>query len=369
MQDKRLDEIISNENSRLEEIGYGGGLPSCGNFLVMDASVLESMYAASGLEIIPISDAIEKYPRVRDELYFSLVKKDKNEYTRLASGARPVGYYIRVEPGVKIEDPVQAAFMLASTGGTQVIHNIIDLGQGSGLNILNGCTTSCQVFQGKHVGITEVYVSEGASLSYTMLHNWGKDIEVYPVTGIHVEKNARFVSNYAAMTAVKKLVAYPTAWVEAGGSARFHSIIYSKNNSHFDMGARAVLKGEDSGAEIISRVVSEAGIVISRQMIEGLTTGCKGHMECSGLLLDEKAVIHTIPELKGAHPDINLSHEAAVGRISSKELSYLMARGLTEEEARSLIIRGFLDIGIEGIPPRIHDIIEDTIKKSVRGSV
>jgi len=368
VQNKRLDEIISNETSRLEEIGYGG-LPSCGNFLVMDASVLESMYAVDGLEVIPIFDAIEKYPRVREKLYFNLVDKNKSEYTRLASEAKPVGYYIRVEPGVKIDEPVQAAFMLGSTGSTQVIHNIIDLGQGSTLNILNGCTTSCQVFQGRHIGITEVYIAEGASLSYTMLHNWGENIEVYPVTGIRVDKDARLVSNYAAMTSVKKLVAYPTAWVEAGGSARFNSIIYSKNNSFFDMGARAVLEGEDSGAEIISRVVSEAGIVISRQMIEGKRPGCKGHMECSGLLLDENAVIHTIPELKGSHPDINLSHEAAVGRISSKELSYLMSRGLTEEEARSLIIRGFLDIGIEGIPPRIHDIIEDTIKKSVKGSV
>jgi len=364
----RFDEIIANENSRLQDIGYGG-LPSCGNFFVMDASVLKSMYAVEGLEVLPISDAIEKYPRVRDELYFGLVQKDKNDHTHLASETKPVGYYIKVEPGVQIEDPVQAAFMLGSTGSTQVIHNIIDLGEGSGLNILNGCTTSCQVFKGKHIGITEIYLSKGADLSYTMLHNWGEDIEVYPVTGIRVDKDARFVSNYAAMTAVKKLVAYPTAWVEAGGSARFNSIIYSKNNSFFDMGASAVLNGEDSGAEIISRVVSEAGTVISRQMIEGRMPGCKGHMECSGLLLDEKAVIHTIPELKGSDPDINLSHEAAVGKISSKELSYLMARGLTEEEARSLIIRGFLDISIDGIPPRIHDIIEDTIKKSVKGSV
>jgi hypothetical protein len=92
-------------------------------------------------------------------------------------------------------------------------------------------------------------------------------------------------------------------------------------------------------------------------------------MECSGLMLNEKGVIHSIPELRGAHPDINLAHEAAVGKISSEELSYLMTRGLTEEQARSLIIRGFLDIKIEGLPEKIQSFMEEIISRSVEGSI
>jgi hypothetical protein len=130
-----------------------------------------------------------------------------------------------------------------------------------------------------------------------------------------------------------------------------------------------MLDGRDASGEILSRVVSEGGTVISRQFLSGNQAGTFGHMECSGLMLNEKGVIHSIPELRGAHPDINLAHEAAVGKISSEELSYLMTRGLTEEQARSLIIRGFLDIKIEGLPEKIQSFMEEIISRSVEGSI
>lgn len=130
-----------------------------------------------------------------------------------------------------------------------------------------------------------------------------------------------------------------------------------------------VLQGEGAGGEIVSRVVSEGGTVISRQMISGNVKGSIGHMECSGLLLNERGVIHSVPELRGEHPDINLSHEAAIGRISDEELSYLMTRGLSEEQARSLIIRGFLDIRIEGLPEKVQLLVDEIIDRSITGSI
>ncbi|MGC9325640.1 MAG: SufD family Fe-S cluster assembly protein [Desulfomonilia bacterium] len=357
------------DTQRLEAIGYDSCVASCGNFLVLDHSIVDNRCNIKGLNILPLKEAFSVFPRVKESLYFNLVPEDKNEITMKASREEPVGYYVYVEPGVKIEEPLQAAFLFGMAGSTQRIHNIIELGEESELNIVNGCTTANQSGAGTHVGITETYVGRDASLGYTMLHNWGDTMEVYPVGAVRVNENGRYISNYVAMTTVKKMVSYPVAFVQTGGSARFYSVIYARQGSFFDTGSKAVLEGEGSNGEILSRVVSEGGVVISRQMLVGCVPHTRGHMECSGLLLNNTGVIHSIPELRGEHPDISLSHEAAVGRISDEELSYLRMRGLTEEQSRSLIIRGFLDIKIEGLPEKVQNLVDDVIERSVSGSI
>lgn len=357
------------DNERLITIGYDSCAASCGRFMVLDHDILEKSSDIVGLHVIPLREAFQKFPHVKDRLFFNLVDADKNEFTRLAAGSEPVGYYVRVEEGVKIEEPMQAAFLFGGADPVQAIHNIIELSPGAALNIVNGCTTSCSDTAGRHIGITETYLGRGSSLGYTMLHNWGHTMEVYPVGATMVEEGATYLSNYVAMTSVKKIVSYPVAHVCSGATARFYSIIYARENSLFDTGAMTVLQGEGAGGEIVSRVVSEGGTVISRQMISGNVKGSIGHMECSGLLLNERGLIHSVPELRGEHPDINLSHEAAIGRISDEELSYLMTRGLSEEQARSLIIRGFLDIRIEGLPEKVQLLVDEIIDRSITGSI
>lgn len=357
------------DSDRLLTIGYDSCAASCGTFMVLDHTVLEKNSKIKGLHVIPLNEAFEQYSHVKDRLFFHLVDREKNEFTRLAAGSEPVGYYVLVDEGVRIEEPMQAAFLFGGTDPVQIIHNIIELRPGAMLNIVNGCTTSSGCHTGRHIGITETYLGRDSSLGYTMLHNWGKDMEVFPVGAAMVEEGAQYLSNYVAMTSVKKIVSYPTAFVKSHATARFYSIIYAREASCFDTGAKTVLEGDGAGGEIISRVVSEGGTVISRQMISGNTKGSIGHMECSGLLLNEKGVIHSVPELRGEHPDINLSHEAAIGRISDEELSYLMTRGLTEDQARSLIIRGFLDIKIHGLPLKVQALVEEIIDRSVSGSI
>ncbi|HPW68999.1 MAG: SufD family Fe-S cluster assembly protein [Desulfomonilia bacterium] len=357
------------DTGRLSEIGYDSCVASCGSFMVLDHTVVESHCHIEGLVVLPLKQAFDAYPHVREKLFFNAVASDSSDTAQQAAGKEPVGYYVFVKPGVRIEEPLQAAFLFGETGSRQFIHNIIELGEGAELNIVNGCTTATHGRSGIHVGITETYLGKNAHLGYTMIHNWGRAMEVFPVGAVSVGEGARYISNYVGMTEVKKIVTNPIAHVASGGSARFYSVIYSKGDSFFDTGARVLLEGKDASGEIISRVVSEGGTVISRQLLAGERAGTFGHMECSGLLLNENGVIHSIPELKGAHPDINLAHEAAVGKISREELGYLMARGLTEEQARALIIRGFLDITIEGLPGKIQSFMEEIISRSVEGSI
>jgi len=111
--------------------------------------------------------------------------------------------------------------------------------------------------------------------------------------------------------------------------------------------------------------VATKSTVISRGLIEGKNAGTKGHMECNGIILDDEAVIHAIPELKATYPETELSHEAAVGKIAGEQINYLMSRGLAEDEARALIIRGFLDVKIEGLPGSLQKVIDTMIEQAM----
>ena len=131
-----------------------------------------------------------------------------------------------------------------------------------------------------------------------------------------------------------------------------------------DIGGKVSLEAEGCKAEIISRAITTGGKIISRGMLVGQVPGVRAHLECSGLILSNEGRIHAIPELDGWVNGVDMSHEAAVGKISREEIEYLMARGLTEQEATALIVRGFLNVKMEGLPKELQAEIERMIAET-----
>jgi hypothetical protein len=189
-----------------------------------------------------------------------------------------------------------------------------------------------------------------------MIHNWAPEVEVRPRTGIIIEENGIFISNYICLRPVKNLQLYPTAYLIGENSkVRFQTILYGLKDSFIDSGSRAVLKAPRSGAEILSRVIgAEKSRIIARGELIGEVPNVKGHLECQGLILSPQSFIQAIPSLQAKSEGVELSHEAAVGKIAEEEIVYLMSRGLSEEEATSLIVRGFLNVEIEGLPESLE---------------
>jgi Fe-S cluster assembly scaffold protein SufB len=128
------------------------------------------------------------------------------------------------------------------------------------------------------------------------------------------------------------------------------------------VGSRVFLSSKGSKAEVVTRAISEGGDIVARGHLIGEVPHIKAHLECRGLILSEEGRIHAIPELEGKVSDIDMSHEAAVGKIAADEIQYLMARGLSSEEATAAIVRGFLDVKIKGLP----EYLEREIKKAIR---
>jgi Fe-S cluster assembly scaffold protein SufB len=361
---KEMDENLEEEISGLQRVGFDvkGETERSGSFLITDDKTRESQSKEETLVVMPISFALEVYDWLKD-LLFSLVDRKQDDVTKeVASSKELLGSFIYVKEGAKIEAPFQSCFFIHTQGFKQLLHNIIVLEPGSELNIITGCATGNMVSIGSHLAVTEMFVKEKANLTYTMIHDWGTEVVVYPRAGADVGKDAVFTSNYIALTRVKEIQSNPIAYLGDGAKAKFNSIIYGRDGSVFDMGARTILKGENSRSEIISRVASEKSRLILRAYIEGSGKNTKGHTECNGLLLDEKSSVYTIPELKANNIDTELSHEASIGKIAGEKLNYLMSRGLDEDSARALLVRGFLEKGIEGLPESLKKRVDKMIE-------
>lgn len=331
-------------------------------FSVVDDTAIEAGKTASGIELIPIARALDSYPEIIDEYWWQLVSKDKDEFTKAAAAAKPVGYFIRVRKGHQAVLPLQACFFIKAERFQQKVHNLIVMEEGSSLNIINGCATAEYVNAGMHIGVTEIYLKKSAHLSYTMIHDWSREVEVRPRTGIRVEDNATFISNYISIKRSKITQTFPTCYLNGANSTGiFNSLIFAPQDSVYDVGARVILEGSGSRAELVSRTISGGGKIIARGELVGKKKGIKAHLECSGMLLDNRGSIQAIPILEARHPEVDMSHEASVGKIAEDEIYYLMARGIPEDKAISLIVRGFLDTKILGLPGYLEKEVEKTI--------
>lgn len=360
---ERIPEFESEEvKKRLESVGIEleSNRRSATFVQVDQESVLEKSFF-EGVEVMSIKTAMEKYDWVQD-YFWKAVDKEKDDYTREADSPDVNGYFIWAKKGAKVQFPVEACLYLRTKGHRQRVHNIIIAEEGSELNIISGCTSHPGVSAGLHIGISEFFVKKDAKLTFTMIHSWDSDIEVRPRSAAIVEDNGTFISNYVLMNPVKLVQAYPTAFLNGKNSrAIFSSIIVGLEGANIDVGSRAVLNGEGSSAEIVSRTISRGGRIIARGHLVGNAPNVKGHLECKGLMLSENGLISAIPELEASYPDVELSHEAAIGKIAEEEIFYLMARGFSRDEATSAIIRGFLDIEIKDIP----DVLKAEIDKAL----
>lgn len=334
-----------------------------GTYFQKDTSVVHCGSLQEGIEVIPIRKALEHHPWVWD-YYWKLVSVDQDKYTAAAELDLHDGYVIRALPGSKTVYPIQACLYLDKPNLQQNVHNIIIAEEGSELHVITGCATSPHMKRGLHVGISEFYVKKNAKLSFTMIHNWAEDMAVRPRSVTFVEEGGLFLNNYIAMKPVRTLQMYPTTYL-AGENAvgRFYSVIVGSPGSDFDVGGRIYLQKPGTRAEIVQRAISNGGTIMNRGHLIGEVREIKAHLECRGLIL-KGGIIDSIPRLEGRAEGVDMSHEAAVGKIAQEEIFYLMSRGLSEDEATSVIVRGFLNVDIEGLPPQLKAEIDRAIEMS-----
>jgi Fe-S cluster assembly scaffold protein SufB len=345
-----------------------------GSFVQLDHSVIyqkiQSAYKGQ-LEIMSITDALEKYPEL-EEYWWKAVRVDQDKYTAYAELYPVHGYFIRIFPGQKVDRAIQACLLLEENAKAQNVHNIIIVEEGASAQVITGCSIAPKVKEGLHIGISEFYVKKGAKLVFTMIHNWAEGFHVRPRTGIIVEDDGIYVSNYVLLKPVRSIQSFPTAILEGENSkAVFNSLIYGLKDSDIDIGSRIILKGRNSSGEAISRaIVADRSKIYARGTLIAQNDESKAHLDCRGILFSNEGIMYAIPELiADRSPKSILSHEAAIGPIAEEEIEYLMTRGLSKDEAVSLITQGFMDVKILGLPKHLEDYIRKMIELTQKESM
>ena len=361
---KSTEQLSAAGREKLEKVGIElSGEGRSASFIQVDNNPIQvSVEKETPLELMNTAEAARKHPELVEKYWWKAVAPDTDKYTAKTALEREQGYFIRVRAGHKISSPLQACVYIGHEDQLQRVHNIVIVEEGAELNIISGCASDPSVDSGIHIGISEFYVEKGGRLSFTMIHSWSENIAVRPRTVTIIGEDAQFTSNYICLEKVKDVQMYPTTrLVGKGAVARLNSILVAPEGAHLDIGGKSILEVPGTKAEVITRAISTGGTIINRGLLAGMSEGVRAHLECNGLMLGEKGRIYAIPELDAHTGNAELSHEAAVGRIAPEEIEYLMARGLNEEEATAIIVRGFLNINIEGLPESLARKINETL--------
>ncbi len=317
----------------------------CSSYIQVDNDIYLDSPDLDGLEIFPVTEVINEGCMDIEKYFSGIPSAAAENYINGIDYANLTGYYIRVSKGVRITRPVRTVFILNSDAVSMNILNIVIVEDEASLNLVTGCTSGQCVSLGQHSPLTEYYVGRNAELVNTMIHNWGSRVRVEPGSRTVVEDNGRYTENYYCLRPSDNVKIDPFIYLSGFNStAKLTAATVSMPETLCEINGTILMTGENSGAEICSRTVNTGGTAIQKGIIDASGKNARGHVDCSGLLMDETGTIEAVPGLISRHPDVKLSHEAAIGRIDSGEVSYLQSKGLTESDATSLIVRGFLDI-------------------------
>jgi len=314
-----------------------------------------------GLEISTVKEALKKYDGLRDH-YWKAMDPTKDKYTAKTYLEDGDGYFVRVKSGYHIKYPLQTCMLLDTNRSAQKVHNIVIVEDDASLEMITGCSTAHHADDSLHVGVSEIYIGDNADLSFSMIHSWGKTTGVRPRTSTIVGKNSHYTNNYVILNPVGTLQSFPSAILGDNSSATYNTMCIAHESSDIDTGGLVYLNGRKSRAEIMSRSISMGGKMCARGRMVGNAPESKGHLECRSIILKDGGTTLAIPELEAHIADVEMTHEAAVGKVARDQIEYLMSRGLSEDEAVSMIVKGFLSGGsINGLPPELKKELDEAI--------
>lgn len=367
-----IDDIADADSSLRETMSHVGVTSEeerSGTIVFIDNGMSHcSNREQEGVEILSTRQAFEKYDWVKDYMW-NAMSPEKDKYTAKTYLEESDGYFIRVKKGYKARHPVQTCMLIKRNKTLQNLHNIIIMEEGSSLEIITGCSTTHSSGDSLHVGVSEIYLQDDSNLQFSMIHSWGKETSVRPRTAATIGKGASYTNNYILLNPVGSLQSYPVSSLNGeGASCTFNTMCLAEKGSNVDTGGIAVLNASGTNAQIMSRSITKGGRMVARGRLVGNAPGAKAHLECRSLVLEDGGMTLAIPELETSVADVEMTHEAAVGKIARDQIEYLMSRGLTEDEAIGMIVRGFLAGSIEGLPQSLRKEIDEAIEKANLGS-
>lgn len=364
------EDITPEEKALLAEVGYEEESRRAGTCVLVDQEVRHIGLSDNAVEILPLVEALRRYDWVQD-LMFGLIDPAEDERVAEVAESRhaPVGHFVRVLEGAKVRLPIQLFTLLEAPQGRQFHHNITVIEKGAEVEMISGSAVPRSVHAGHHVSLSETYLREGAVCRSVSIEHWAANMEVHSYARSRLERNAHAIDSVIQLAPVKHHVSQSRSYLEEGATANDQAVIYSPVGTTRIMESETWLQGEGARCESITRMVTAGGVVSNRATLVGEAAGVSGFLGCNGLKLSDEGEIVSVPALRALNAQAQLSHEASIGMIDQEKLGYLMASGMSEDQARDLIIQGFLNLDEQKIPMSVREEVVRTITAARSGAM
>ncbi len=325
-----------------------------------------------GILFCDMDTALREYPELVKRYFGTVIPPGDNKFAALNSAVWSGGSFIYVPPGVECEMPLQAYFRINSENAGQFERTLIIADEGAKVHYIEGCSAPVYTSDSLHSAVVEIVVKPGARVTYTTIQNWSPNVYnlVTKRARVEAEGHMEWIDGNIGSKLTMK---YPSVYlVGPKATGEVLSVAYAGAGQHQDAGAKMIHAAPETSSKIVSKSISkDGGITTYRGLVrvdEG-AYGCKSHVQCDALILDEDSESRTLPYMEVGERDAQIGHEATVSKIADEQLFYLMSRGLSQEQAMSMVVNGFIEPVTRTLPMEYAVEWSRLIELQMEGSV
>ncbi len=326
-----------------------------------------------GVVFLGMDTGLKEYPEIVKKYFGTVVPYNDNKFAALNSAVWSGGSFVYIPKGIDVKIPLQAYFRINSENAGQFERTLIIAEPGSKCHYIEGCTAPVYATDSLHTAVVELIAMEGSKLRYTTIQNWSKNVYNLVTKRAFAYKNAT-VEWVDGNLGSKLTMKYPSIYLrEPGAKAEILSVAFAGKDQHQDAGGKVVHMAPNTTSTIVSKSISKDN---GRTTYRGLVkvypnaTNVTSHVKCDALMLDADSRSDTIPYMEiDEKKGVSIAHEATVGKISEEHLFYLMSRGLSEQEAMTMIVMGFFQGFVKELPLDYAVELNKLIQLEMEGAV
>ncbi|MDH5421640.1 MAG: Fe-S cluster assembly protein SufB [Acidimicrobiia bacterium] len=306
-----------------------------------------------GVLFCDMDTAVRDYPELVQEYFGTVIPPNDNKFAALNSAVWSGGSFIYVPPGVHVDQPLQAYFRINSQNMGQFERTLIIVDEGAYVHYVEGCSAPVWSSDSLHSAVVEIVVKKGGRCRYSTIQNWSNNVYnlVTKRAAVYANGTMEWIDGNLGSKLTMK---YPAVWMlEPGAHGEVLSIAFAGEGQHQDAGAKMVHAASDTTSTIISKSISKGGGRAGYRGLVRVEPGAKNvksFVRCDALILDDASRSDTYPSMEIEENDAEIGHEASVSKVGEEQLFYLMSRGLTEEQATSMVVAGFIEPIIKELP-------------------
>lgn len=334
---------------------------------------LQDDVAKQGVVYTGFEEAVTgEYQDMVKEYFMHLVPPTDHKFAALHGAVWSGGSFVYVPKGVKVEIPLQSYFRLNAKGAGQFEHTLIIVDEGADLHFIEGCSAPKYNIANLHAGCVELYVKKNARLRYSTIENWSKNMYNLNTKRVRVEEDGK-VEWVSGSFGSHVSYLYPSSLlVGPRASCEFTGITFAGATQNLDTGCKVTLAAPDTRASVDTKSLSKGGGIStfrSSVVVTKKAERARASVSCSSLMLDDISRSDTIPAMDVRCASASVGHEATIGRISDDTIMYLMSRGCSEQEARTMVVNGFADPVSKELPLEYAVEMNNLIKLEMEGAI